>query len=288
MIFHQYTDPSAMYRDTRDLLMVYESQNLILLSNLILGTNGQIRTDWRDPTNWFMAAVSDDTGIQLVALMTPPYNLTLYATRVSLIDDALQCLIDNLDSLGVPIPGIMTEITLARAFKRIHAQNHADSWTVNIRQRIYELTSVNPDIPKIGTLRQAQQADTTFLPGWFDGFYTDCFATPAPPNYGKKCCDLYIPNGRLYVLEIDGHPVSMASDNRHVQTVCGISCVYTPPEFRRHGYASACVAGLSQLTLDRGFKKCALYTDLANPISNSIYQKIGYRPVCDSVDLRLG
>jgi len=79
----------------------------------------------------------------------------------------------------------------------------------------------------------------------------------------------------------------MASRSRFVQSVCGISYVYTPPALRRQGYASSCVANVSQLVLDQGFTSCALYTDLANPISNSIYQQIGYRPVCDSVELSL-
>lgn len=30
-----------------------------------------------------------------------------------------------------------------------------------------------------------------------------------------------------------------------------------------------------------------LYTDLANPTSNSIYQRIGYRPVIDATDFHL-
>jgi uncharacterized protein len=60
-----------------------------------------------------------------------------------------------------------------------------------------------------------------------------------------------------------------------------ISPVYTPPEHRRKGYAISCVATLSQMLLDKGNKYCFLFTDLANPTSNSIYQKIGYQPICD-------
>jgi uncharacterized protein len=29
---------------------------------------------------------------------------------------------------------------------------------------------------------------------------------------------------------------------------------------------------------------CCLYTDLANPTSNAIYYRIGYRPVCDAAE----
>ena len=60
-----------------------------------------------------------------------------------------------------------------------------------------------------------------------------------------------------------------------------IGPVYTPPEQRGHGYASACTATLSQMMLDSGYRYCFLFTDLSNPTSNSIYQKIGYRPVID-------
>jgi predicted GNAT family acetyltransferase len=57
--------------------------------------------------------------------------------------------------------------------------------------------------------------------------------------------------------------------------------VYSPPEKRGHGYASACTAAVSQMLLDNGRKFCFLYTDLRNPTSNKIYQQIGYQPVLD-------
>jgi uncharacterized protein len=60
--------------------------------------------------------------------------------------------------------------------------------------------------------------------------------------------------------------------------------VYTPPEHRRKGYASACVATLSQTLLNQGYKYCFLFTDLANPTSNHIYEAIGYQSVGDLSD----
>ena len=64
-----------------------------------------------------------------------------------------------------------------------------------------------------------------------------------------------------------------------------IGPVYTPPELRGRGYASALTAQVSQLQLDRGKRFCFLYTDLANPTSNAIYRRIGYERVCDSREL---
>jgi predicted GNAT family acetyltransferase len=66
--------------------------------------------------------------------------------------------------------------------------------------------------------------------------------------------------------------------------VARIGPVYTPKRFRGRGYASAAVAAVSQLILDQGARVC-LFTDQANPVSNRIYQRIGYRPVVDMAQL---
>ena len=65
-----------------------------------------------------------------------------------------------------------------------------------------------------------------------------------------------------------------------------VSLVYTPPELRGRGYATACVGELSRKLLGAGREFCALFADLANPISNHIYERIGYRPVCDYEEYR--
>ena len=65
-----------------------------------------------------------------------------------------------------------------------------------------------------------------------------------------------------------------------------MNAVYTPPEWRGRGYATAAVATLSSELLGEGYAMCVLYTDLANPTSNRIYRRIGYEAVCDSLHLR--
>jgi predicted GNAT family acetyltransferase len=80
---------------------------------------------------------------------------------------------------------------------------------------------------------------------------------------------------------VHDEPVSMAGSARPVGKGITIGLVYTPPEKRRKGYAAALVAALSQHMLDSGYEYCTLFTDLANPTSNEIYQRIGYRPIAD-------
>jgi predicted GNAT family acetyltransferase len=86
--------------------------------------------------------------------------------------------------------------------------------------------------------------------------------------------------------ETDGQRVSLAVAVGPTPNGIRIGRVYTPPERRGHGYASNLVAQLSAQLLAQGKKFCYLFTDIANPTSNSIYQKIGYRAVSDLTSYR--
>jgi len=78
-------------------------------------------------------------------------------------------------------------------------------------------------------------------------------------------------------------PVSLTGVSGATPHGIRIGPVYTPPAFRGRGYASVLVAQVSQAQLHAGRRFCFLYTDLANPTSNKIYQEIGYRPVTDAL-----
>jgi predicted GNAT family acetyltransferase len=79
----------------------------------------------------------------------------------------------------------------------------------------------------------------------------------------------------------DGAPVSLAGRTPPAAGVSRLAPVYTPPASRRRGYGEAVTASCTADALDRGAEHVVLFTDLANPTSNAIYQRIGYRPVSD-------
>lgn len=54
-----------------------------------------------------------------------------------------------------------------------------------------------------------------------------------------------------------------------------------PAHLRGRGYAGAATAEVSRAALASGADEVLLFTDLANPTSNGLYQRIGYRPVAD-------
>ncbi|MCL1989813.1 MAG: GNAT family N-acetyltransferase [Defluviitaleaceae bacterium] len=286
MRFNLYKDVKAFYRNTYHILLRHESQNMIPLGNLIIGNEGKDKHDWRDPVNWLMATVSNEEGIQLIAIMTPPFGITLYATDNHTNDVPLTCLIEGLLTTDFTIPTVVSEKSLAERFARSYAMAKNMQYSIMYNQRIYELKEVNPEALNIGTLRLAQESDMSFLPYWVEAFQNEALATSRNVRSDPENYRYHISTGNLYILEHEGTPVSIAKISRKMVTVCGVSFVYTPPYFRKKGYASSCVAALSRLILEQGYSKCVLYTDLANPTSNAIYQKIGYQPICDSSEIK--
>lgn len=104
-----------------------------------------------------------------------------------------------------------------------------------------------------------------------------------PPVDAARKSEEEISKGALCLWEHE-KPRSIAGAVAQTPHGVRIGYVYTPPEWRGRGYASACVAGLSQRVLDSGRRFCFLYTDLSNPTSNAIYQRIGYERVRDVID----
>ena len=74
-------------------------------------------------------------------------------------------------------------------------------------------------------------------------------------------------------------PVSFAACTPAVAGVARIAPVYTPPEHRRHGYASAVTAACTADALARGAERVVLYTDVADPSANAMYRRLGFRPI---------
>jgi GNAT superfamily N-acetyltransferase len=86
--------------------------------------------------------------------------------------------------------------------------------------------------------------------------------------------------GRIWLWEDNGQIVSLVVHQATVFGATRVGPVYTPPEHRGHGYASALTADITRRILATGSAPC-LFTDLANPTSNKIYAAIGYHHVID-------
>jgi predicted GNAT family acetyltransferase len=251
--------------------------------NLILGISSYVR----DQPNTFgdrppyFATVLANGQVVAAAIRTPPHNLVL-----SEIDDpaALDLLVA--DRLEDDLPGVLGPAGHARTFAQRWAAATGCTWRPRISERIFRLRDVIVPPPVPGRIRIATPADRDLVVIWLHAFMVEALGEDDPDS-NEATTDRWIEaRGRTLYLWDDVETVSLCGVGGATPHGIRIGPVYTPPAARRRGYASALVAEASRLQLDAGRQFCFLFTDLANPTSNHIYQMIGYEPVRDVDEYR--
>jgi uncharacterized protein len=253
-----------------------------LIYGLALGLEQSPERFAKPPYHWppFLAAVTDSAGPALVALQTPPFNLLVSGPRPA-GPLPYQLLTRRLLEIGWQIPGVLGPSEPARGFAETWAQAAGVSFQSGFSERLYELRQVISPPQPPGAMRRAGEGDVELVAGWILAFQLEAIPRDAGTlEQARWQAEARIEAGDFFVWD-DGGPVALAAKTRPTPHGCSIGPVYTPPDRRGRGYATALTAALSQRLLDGGKRFTALFTDLANPTSNSIYQKIGYRPVCD-------
>jgi len=224
----------------------------------------------------FFALAEHKGHVTFVTLMTPPHNLIVYGDGEHL-DAAVDAIVSFLLRENVSPPGVIGPRDIATRFASSWSQRTGCTITVQMEQMIYRLDRVNEIAFSPGKLIRATQEHVALIAGWMIAFSEVTLKRLGRSDAQKKAEEA-IGASRLYLWH-DEVPVSMAWKARPTRNGIVVSGVYTPPVSRNRGYATSCVASLSQLLLDEGYKFCTLYADLSNPTSNSIYKKIGYRPL---------
>jgi predicted GNAT family acetyltransferase len=225
-----------------------------------------------------LKTVVDGTEIVLAVMMTPPHKLVVYHHQRD-VQGATVVLIEDMIAGGWHVPGVLGPGLVAQVFAREWTQKFEQDYTLERGERVYRLDKVIIPAPKQGRLRLAVEEDIDLVSRWRYEFNQDIFGD-ADLDEAYQSAVYNISRGDVFLWE-DGMVVSTAMKTRPTRRGISVTFVYTPPELRRQGYATACVGELSRLLLASGWEFCALFADLANPTSNSIYQKIGYQPVCD-------
>ena len=276
MRVERHQDANSFLAQAGEFLGAREAEH-----NLILGLSGRLRTEPRtygeDP---YFAVALDDERVVAVTMRTPPHNLIL-----SEIDDdqALGPLADDAQDAFESLPGIGGPRAAVERFVPLWQERTGASARAVMRLRIYRAEHVDRPAGIPGAMRPYEERDRELAIAWMDAFVDEAMAEP-PPETSEEWLERRKddPDSGIAMWEVDGAVVSMGGYGGPTPNGARIGPIYTPPDQRRRGYGSALTADLTQLQLDRGRRFCFLFTDLANPTSNAIYQQIGYRPVSDS------
>ncbi len=261
--------------------------------NLPLGILGTLRDHpevYPDPP--YLAAVMDQGAVVLIAVRTPPHHLILSEPGVPAgrVADAVTALVDDVRTVTPDLPGVLGPKAVVRPFVERWSAVTGQPATLLVEERIYRLSRVIPPRPTPGAMRRAGEADRALLVSWITAFDREALPDDEPRRDVDRMVDRWLGEAdrTAWLWEVDGRAVSLAGSGSPTPTGIRIGPVYTPPEARRQGYAGALVAAASQALLDQGRRFCFLFTDLANPTSNHVYQAIGYEPVADVDQYRLG
>jgi hypothetical protein len=219
----------------------------------------------------------DHGGVVFQSPDTFPAVLSTMSTEVAAV------LGTAVAAVGVPgASGIAGDIA---AFAGAYATASRHGATPVEGQRIYEVTAVVGPTGVDGHMRVAGNADVELLTGWMEGFWRD--TGDLSDGDARTRVTAIVDAGRYWIWDAGGEPVSSALTAPSMSGVARVGGVYTPPGRRGHGFAAAVVAELSSSILAAG-ERPILYTQLQNPTSNAVYQRIGYEPVAEVVRYSFG
>ena len=275
----RYEDPHALLADAQEHLLEHEALNNIFFG--VLREAGD-RPDAFPGDNVFLGATEGDEIVGL-GMRTPPYPLAFsHGTTADAAAQMAQmaCGDDTFD--------VRTHRGRIPAIRSALEECGFGSIEEIEGQGIYELREVTPPRRPSGAMRLATSEDLALATDWAAAFSDDVdHAVPGEPRArAQRLVRRNIDSASLHMWEVDGEVRSMAAARGPTPHGIRISLVYTPPEHRGNGYASALVAELSQHLLDRGRDFVFLFTDLANPTSNHIYREVGFRKVGEEIFFR--
>jgi GNAT superfamily N-acetyltransferase len=225
-----------------------------------------------------LLTVSDAGHLVGAALHTPPYPLLCTGLANP---GAMSVAVDTVTQLRPQLVGVRGLRTAATQFAHLWQSATGRPGVITVEERLYQLSTLRPPGAVPGAHRIAGPADGDIVGRWWNEFYDEAFSGPPGPPRADP----------VVLWTVANAPVSMAmvrNPSPDTAAVSRIGPVYTPPRYRGHGYGSAVTAAASAWAGQAGAAEVVLFADLANPVSNAIYQRIGFEPVADWARIDFG
>ncbi|MEU4093211.1 GNAT family N-acetyltransferase [Streptomyces sp. NPDC026673] len=269
------TDKPEVFRsEAGAFLAARPDLHTMLLSGL--DTIEQLRSgDKAPPTVLGWWRKPNETATTAAFVWMPPHLLT--ASRLS--QAAATHLAALLSTRAQPLTQFLADDSSVRAFSEAWQTTTGCAPKYGPHLRLYRLDQlVRTGVAPQGAPRTATDGDRALLHDWCTRFVTEAGSLGADLD---AFIDERLSRGGWRLWTVGDEPVAMAAMTSVVAGAARLTPVYTLPGQRGRGYSSAVTAAVSQAARDAGAEHVLLFTDLANPTSNSVYQRIGFRPVSD-------
>ncbi|MFC5701457.1 GNAT family N-acetyltransferase [Cohnella faecalis] len=212
----------------------------------------------------------------LIYAQNPGLNGWLWMQRDLSDEEAQERLAELIEYLGDrPVPGVCARPATADFFAHAYAAARGYSYRTNMMLEAYRCEEAVKPLRVKGSLRSARRDDVPRVAEFLAEFAFDAFGLTVKPSSQVEDAESAVASGGLYLWQVQGLPVSMASIAHRSRRHARINGVYTPRNHRKNGYASALVAELSAVAASEG-RNAMLYADKSNPDSNKVYRNIGF------------
>lgn len=128
-----------------------------------------------------------------------------------------------------------------------------------------------------GRARRLAPGDRATVARWLDDFAVEAIGDR------RRGADFWLERmddgWGLWVWAVAGAPVAVVNGRPTTPVSARIGPVYTPPDRRGNGYATALVAHVATTLLAEGHERVVLYADVANPTSGALYARVGFADV---------
>lgn len=279
MEFKKYDNPEEFVKENEKFILEKE-----WLNNLMAGNYKDAVKDGIDE-NWLLARVTEGEKTELVMLLRKPWKLLMYSPTNNKSEELYRFAAEELYKVDPSLEGVNTETEVSQIFAREFCKIAGKEPKVRLGMRILVLGKL-----KEGTLRddvvfrKATEEDKDILNEYRRRFSEEALNENLSQEELEEIFYRNLERGS-YVLEKDGKIVATAVTNRHLSKGKSVGSVFTPKEERGKGYAYNVVYRLSKELLDSGLEYCVLFTDDSNPISNHVYEKIGYEKRAETTEI---
>jgi uncharacterized protein len=228
-----------------------------------------------DDAGAYLATVSD--GSRTVAAVF--HGAAGAALLTNAPDSAVTLIADDLANRGRHPKGVVGPLDQCEVFARAWHQRTGQVHVLRFHLRHFELSASPALAAATGRLRPPEASEQALIVDWQLAFFEETRMPDDVARVRRNAIQRF-ERGQVRVWD-DGGAVAFVGYGDVAAATARIAPVYTPPRFRGRGYASAMVGELSRELFAAGKRAILISADVANPTSNSIYRRIGFRPVAD-------
>jgi predicted GNAT family acetyltransferase len=202
-----------------------------------------------------------------------------FAVRIEGSDAAAVAFARDIATDRPQLQGVVGARAACEAFAREWHARTGRASALRFHLRNHLLTRVEPIAASPGRMRPATVADTQWLIASLAAFVVDA-RLPDDPGHAAELARKGIERDEIRIWD-DGGPLAFARATTPGADIARVGPVWTAPAARGRGYATSLCAALARELIAKGRARIDLDTDMANPTSNALYARVGFRPQYD-------